>query len=433
MPGPRVTILCLAKVGAEMTSPAIRAYELARVLSRAGAEVSLLATEVDDAQGMEVVVDSFDRHRGLGDKLAGAEVVLAQPQWPLVMRDLRRSGARLIFDLYYPDTLEKLEHTAVSPARTRDLRIAMTVDRFNEATRIGHHLICASEVQRDLWLGTMLGQGLIRPKLYDRDPSLRSAIDVVPFGVPDEPPRSGGRSPWAKFRGIGEGDEVVLWNGGIWPWLDAATALRAIDELAARRPTAKLVFMAGPNDEMSRAAGARARDLAAELGLLDRSVFFNSGWVPYAERGEWLLAASCALHCHRPSQGTRFALSRALDCFWAGLPVVSSGGDAFAEEIEREDLGAVASQGDPEAVARAIERVLDRGRQSYAEALGRAAERYRWDRAAEALIRFATESDATPRLGEGMLRRPSHQLRTAAYFLSRGALRRRRGSTRLSA
>jgi glycosyltransferase involved in cell wall biosynthesis len=419
---PKVTILCLGNVGVQMASPAIRGYELGRVLRDAGAEVRLMATELEGAEGLELPCEPFHRHGRLGRRLRDADIVIAQPQWPLVMRDLRRSGAILIFDLYYPDALEKLEHTVGQPRRLRDIRIAMTVDRFNEAARIGHHFICASEIQRDMWLGTMLAQGLIRPQLYDRDPSLRSVIDVVPFGLPEQPPTAGG-DPWTRLAGVNEGDEIVLWNGGIWPWLDAPTAVRAIGELSRRRPSAKLVFMAPPNDETSRDAGERARSLAGDLGLLDRSVFFNDVRVPYAERGPWMLSASCALHCHGPALETRFAFrTRVLDCYWAGLPVVTTGGDTLADEIERDGLGAVAAQGDHVAVAAALEQVLERGKQNYAEALGHAADRYLWDKVAQPLVHLALEAPLLPRTGEGIRRRPAQQLRTAAYCAARGVL-----------
>ena len=76
-----------------------------------------------------------------------------------------------------------------------------------------------------------------------------------------------------------------------------------------------------------------------------------------------------------------------LDCFWAGLPVVCTVGDTLADEIERDDLGETVPQRDPEAVAAAILRVLRNGKPSYAERIARAAERYRWSRVAEPLVR----------------------------------------------
>ena len=60
----------------------------------------------------------------------------------------------------------------------------LTLDRMVAALHDGHHFLCASEKQRDLWLGMLLAERLIPPDVYDRDPGLRSILDVVPFGVP---------------------------------------------------------------------------------------------------------------------------------------------------------------------------------------------------------------------------------------------------------
>ena len=49
-------------------------------------------------------------------------------------------------------------------------------------------LLCASQKQRDFWLGQLAGQGRVNPVVYDEDASLDALIAVVPFGIPDEPP-----------------------------------------------------------------------------------------------------------------------------------------------------------------------------------------------------------------------------------------------------
>ena len=51
----------------------------------------------------------------------------------------------------------------------------------------GDFFICASEAQRDFWIGTLHSRGRINPRTYADDPTLRRLIDVVPFGLPDEP------------------------------------------------------------------------------------------------------------------------------------------------------------------------------------------------------------------------------------------------------
>src|SRR5256885_707395 len=198
-----------------MAGPAIRAYELARTLSKR-ARVKIAATEFDRS-GLDVPCGTFDRHSGrsLAPHLDGVDFVMGQPQWPLVMRALRHSSAQLIFDLYAPDPLETLEYLDSGRPVVRRLISAMTVDRVSDALRAGNHFICATDSQRDLWLGTMIGERLMRPDAYDRDPSVDSLISIVPFGVPDEPPpRSGGIR--ARFPQIEASDEVVVWNGGLW-------------------------------------------------------------------------------------------------------------------------------------------------------------------------------------------------------------------------
>jgi glycosyltransferase involved in cell wall biosynthesis len=420
---PRVLLLCLNPVGGNAGATAIRAYQTAAALSGV-ADVRLAATRVAGPVPLDVPTGTFKRHdgRSLEPHLRDVDIVVSQPQWPLVMRALRRSGSRLIFDLHDPETLGTLEITAGGRGRMRRWLTTMTVDRINEALRIGHHFICAGETQRDLYIGAMLGAGLITPGAYDRDPSYRSVIDTVPFAVPDARPISRG-DPWEAFDGIGSGDEVVLWNGGLWSWFDAATAIYAIGELAKRRPAVRLVFMGSWDRPEAQRAAAAARALSAEVGLLDRVVFFNEGWVPYDRRADWLLAADCALGCHFDHLESRFAVRiRVLDCLWAGLPVVSTGGVPLADEIESEGLGEVVPVADASAVAAAVERVLDRGRESYKDALQAAAERYRSTRVSVPLVRYVTDPNPSPRLGGGWRHNSGHSFRSGAYRVARGAL-----------
>ena len=213
----------------------------------------------------------------------------------------------------------------------------------------------------------------------------------------------------------------MLWNGGIWNWLDAPAAVAAVAELARRRPRLRLLFMGGAGRTAAHAATERTRALAADLGVLDRVVLFHDGWVPYAQRGVWLRQADCAISTHAGHLEARFAFrTRMLDCFWSGLPIVCSAGDALAERVERDDLGAVAPPGDRSALIAGLERVLDRGRSAYADGLQRAAAEHAWPSVARPLVRWITAPDTPPRPGAvrgAVARTPGHRVRTAAYFL----------------
>jgi glycosyltransferase involved in cell wall biosynthesis len=418
---PRILLVYNDWIGANMGGLGIRATELAKLL-RAHGEVTLAVAEAGgELAGIPLV--EFNPHdpRALGPHLEHADVVVARPQWPLAMRMMRRSGATLIFDIYDPDTFATIEHYAERSSLRRGLMAAFSVDRLTEALHIGHHFICASERQLDFYLGAMLADGLISAAAYEKDRDFRSVIDVVPFGVPPDPPTpTGGPGIRSRFPGIGADDEIVIWNGGIWDWLDAPTAIRGVAELAERRPQVKLVFMGGSSGRLHRAE-SEARGLASELGLLDRAVFFNSDWVPYEQRADWLLEANCALSTHRRHIETRLAFrTRVLDCFWAGLPIVCTGGDELSERIERDDLGVTVPQNDPDAVASGLETVLDTGKGPYSEGLRQAAERYAWPVVAEPLVRFVTASSPPPTLGRE--RRGRRTLRSALYSIARRGL-----------
>ena len=415
--------ICADPVGEEMAGLGIRNWELARVLrEQADVTVAHGGRESDHQPGLRTVPYEPHSPQSLKPLISDADVIVAHPQWALVTRWLRRSSARIVFDLYDPETLETLELLAGRPMSARRLLTDTTLDRLHDALLVGHHFMCAAENQRDLWIGAMLALRLIGPRAYDRDPTLRSVIDVVPFGLPDGPPEiRAGRGPRQRLPQLGADDELVLWNGGIWRWLDAPTAIRAIVLLAQRRPGVRLLFMGGADDHPAAAQSVLdAKELAGELGVLGSTVIFHDGWIRYAERGDWLAQAGCAVASGRDHLETRFAFrTRLLDCLWAGLPIVCTSGDELSARVRREDLGAVVAPGDVSGLADAIEQVLSRGRAAYAERLKAAAAAYIWSRAAETLIRWAHETEPAIRLdaSSAALGRPVAQhVRELAYL-----------------
>ena len=433
-PQPRVLFISADPVGERMAGLGIRYWELARALS-ANARVTLAHGGDGDGERDGVRMLAYRPHAParLRALIEESDTVVTHPQWPLLDRWLRRSAARVVIDLYCPETLETLELLASRPRLERLQRTAITIDRLHAALRTGHHFMCASETQRDLWLGAMLALRLIGPELYDRDPTLREVIDLVPFGVPERPPQrtAAGGGPREAIAGLGADSEIVLWNGGIWNWLDAPTAIRAVALLAQRRPATRLVFM-GVSAEHPAAARATqaARSLCVELGLLDSVVFFHEGWTPYAERESWLAQADCALSAQAEHLESRFAYrTRVLDCFWAGLPVVCTAGDELAERVAADRLGAVAPPGDVQALAAALEQVLEHGRGAYAANLRAAAESRTWQRVSAPLARWIAEPGVPARPGDaaGVLGPAlAQRLREAAYLTGGRALLARR-------
>ncbi len=211
---------------------------------------------------------------------------------------------------------------------------------------------------------------------------------MVPFGLPEEPPRAGD-APLRNELGIPAGAALALFWGGLWDWMDPALAVRAVAELRAQGHEMHLVFLAGtrPGGDTMRAAADEARRAVADLGL-SRQVHFLARWVPYDQRGPILLDADIAVTAHRPSLEAELAFrTRLLDCLWARLPFACTRGDALAGEAEREGWGMAADPGDAPGLACAMAGLLvPAARERARAAMSAAAERYQWSRAARTLL-----------------------------------------------
>lgn len=424
---PRVLVISSDIVGPSMAGAGIRAFELASALASIG-EVTLAAPGRSSAPGGLHLI-SFDPNtpNALRSEIDRADVVVTQPQWPPVTRWLERSGARLVFDLYAPEVLESLASWKERPAIVRKAVNALIIDRLAWALRAGDHFLCAGERQRDLWRGCMLGEGLAT------DADGQEPFSIVPFGLSEGPPlRTDRPGPRSQFPSIGPSDPLVLWNGGLWGWLDPLTVIRAMALVAERVPRARLVFMGKATHHQAQRATKEARDLATSLDLLDRTIFFNDVWVPYVDRANWLLDADCAVSAHHDHLETRFAFrTRLLDCFWSGLPVVCTEGDDLADRVARDGLGETVAPGDVDGMAAALERVLRRGRASFEPALARVAADYAWPVVTEPLVRYVTAPPPSRRLQVSpMPTRPGRFVRSIGFRGVRAALARTSGRSR---
>jgi glycosyltransferase involved in cell wall biosynthesis len=183
-----------------------------------------------------------------------------------------------------------------------------------------------------------------------------------------------------------------------------------------RLDDAHLVFMGIGRPGLAESGQApfarRAVELAEAEGLAGRRVHFNEGWVPYAERGAWLADADLGVSAHLDHLEARFSFrTRILDYLWAGLPVVTSGGDALGDLVEARGLGRAVDPGDVEGFAAACRALLDdRGAREAARArIDELRPDLRWSAVARPLV------DWCGRIAELPPRRPRRDvLRRAA-------------------
>jgi hypothetical protein len=419
----RVLVVTGEPLGERMAGPAIRAWEMARALAP-DHDVRLVSTAGARRAGDGFRVE-YAAGTGLKEPAAWADVVVFQGFLLETAPWFKTGTTVVVADVYDPMHLEQLEQAKDLGPQGRANAIAVTTHALNEQLRRADFLLCASDKQRDFWLGQMAGQGRVSPAVYDEDATLDNLISVVPFGIPDEAPVRRRHAIKGTVPGIGPDDKVILWGGGVYNWFDPLTLVRAVDRLRHRHPDVRLYFlgMTHPNPGVPKMAMAwRTTQLARELGLEGSHVFFNSDWVPYDERADYLLDADAGVSTHFHHVETEFSFrTRILDYLWAGLPVVATDGDTFGPIIRERGLGRTVPAEDVEALEAALEEMLydDDAAAAARAAVAEIAPEYRWSRTLAPLVEFC--------------RHPRRAADLAVPDAAEPAPRRRRGRPRPSA
>lgn len=418
----RVLMVSTDRVGSAMAGPGIRAWELARALaadhtvtlavpggSDLAPEQFQLAAYVPGQPG--ALLPLLEGSSTAAGPAGGAEVVVGQGFVFELQPELFASPLPLAIDLYDPLILEHLHlsaHADLPTAQAQHTRYqALTTAQLQR----GDFFFCATERQRDHWLGALTAAGRITPELVRRtDADLRSLLGVVPSGMHSQPPTVGEPVLRGEHPAIGKHDLLLLWAGGLWDWFDPAIVIRAVAALRAEYGWLRLCFFAGarPNphgEPFTTRTAAAARALAAELGLLDEAVIFLDEWVEYAARGAYLAEADVGVSAHLPGIETRLAFrTRLLDYLWARLPVVCSAGDSLGDDLAQAGAALAVPPGDLEGWIAALHRIATNAQlrlscQQAAENLARHAS---WASVAQPLAAFC----ASPRRTSSAPARP---------------------------
>lgn len=406
-----------------LAGPGIRALNMALVLAGEH-DVELVTTSTATLQVPGLTVRSVDRE-SLAALARGCDAVVVQG-WVLHgCPELAALDTPLVCDLYDPLHLEALEQARDDPPPRRADIVSASVDVLNAQAGRGDFFLCASERQRTFWLGHLGAVGRINPATYDADLTLRALVDVAPFGIPSIPPRADGPAIKGMVPGIGPGDKVVLWGGGLYNWLDPVTVVQAVSH-ASRRITNLRLFFLGSGHPTPGVPGMRAaveaRQASDDLGLTGTHVFFNDTWVEHSRLGAYLLDADLGISAHPDHLEASLSYrARILDYLWAGLPVVLTKGDVLAELVEQNDLGRTVPAGSAIAMGDAIVGMLgdDDAMARHRANIEGIAGRLTWSQALVALADFCRDPRRAPDTGA---RPPQPRSDTAGRY--RQSLRR---------
>lgn len=390
--------------GEKMAGPGIRAWELAKCLSRhfkvvlAIPDYSYQNESSGFFRNLPFALEFYSPQnpaliRTLGEQ---SRIVLLQGYILSKFPFLKDLPAYLICDLYVPFALENLfvHKWKIPSLKDREFIHLNDLRVFNDQILHGDHLLCANERQKDLFVGALLSLDRINPEILDLTPSLDDLISVVPFGIAEDEDEEerGERVIRGRIPQIQDDDILLFWGGVITNWYDPLTLIRSFADALKENSKLKMFFLAKkhPNPLLPEFDMANeAVRLAEEMGLADRSVFFNEDWIAYRRRGLYFREADIGVSIHRTHFETYYSFRiRLLDYLKYRLPIICTEGDFFADLVKKEGLGMVVASENRQELTRAIltlaenkeERNRIRNRQAEVKT------RFYWTRTTELLI-----------------------------------------------
>jgi len=350
-------------VSKEMAGPAIRVWNFAKVLSEHMNVTLAIPNKVEfPEQSFRII--QFKNDGNLREIMEGSDIILCNGMtFTKHYNGIKQSNKYLIIDIYDPYNLATLAEYSKRTIKEK-LEVYKSIQYyFNEQFYYGDFFICASERQRDFWLGMLAALNRVNPYSYNQDPTLKRMISVVPFGLPTNKPMHTREVLKGVIKGIEKNDFVVIWGGGIYNWFDPLTLIKAMARIYEMRKDIKLFFMGvkHPNPEVRELQLVdETVNLAKKLGIYEKNVFFNFGWVEYEDRQNYLMESDVGIITHPEHIETRFSFrTRILDYLWTGLPIISTVGDSLSDLVERKGLGFAVGEENVDDIVRAITRLAD--------------------------------------------------------------------------
>ena len=227
---------------------------------------------------------------------------------------------KLIVDLYTPIFLEK--ELTLSKWKPQDwLTRFRNKEMVRKFLRRGNHFLVANHRQREYWLKTAKSLGV---------PLKLSDISVLPTGS--------GSSIIHHSSSIHHERKVVLWFGGIYPWMDPLPLVEAFGDIAKKFPDWKLRFLGGWHPDTGYKNLYQKVESSAKLKIQNDQLEFIP-WQTEKYLGKYFRDAAFAVHLPKPTSEDYYAHRvRLLTLLSAGIPILTAGRDIVSDLAVR--LGA---------------------------------------------------------------------------------------------
>lgn len=415
----RVLVATPEPVARRLAGPAIRAAQIARVLS-ASHEVTLASLAGESSSpidgrpvyGPEAITADYDA------VIVQGSVLVAHPE-------LAESDTPMIVDWFDPFHVEALHRGGADRIRRIDLVEGARSTLLAQAQR-GDFFICSNDAQREHWLGWLAAAGRLNIHTHGDDPLFDSLIAVAPFGI--ETTKVAAQKPIQHtFSVVGPHDPILLWAGGLHDWLDPLLPIRAMPRILEENPDTRLVFLAGPHPNTSiEDMGVRgeAISLARDMKLFAKHVLFVNQWVDYGERLAWLANATIGVVADRSHLEARYShRTRLLDHLAVGLPTVSSNGDPLSNDLAASGA-AITTERDADQFGAAIAGVINDDAQlaEMSEAARKLATGMSWEDTLAPLSRWLDQPRLAADRSAGHVTAPAASVSTVARLAQRARL-----------
>lgn len=338
----KVLLISPDVIASKMTGPGIRYLNFAKELSK-DFIVTLFVPKLDSDYDFskEKFTVIMGNKKELKKTAKQIDSIVVQGIAFRLYRFLKRIKKPIIVDIYDPITLENLELRKFLPLKDRITYHETDLDLILEELSLGDYFICASEKQKDYWMGMLAAINRVNPMTYGDNIKMDKLIGVVPFGMDNKDPVKTKKVLKGVWPNIKEDDKVIIWGGGIWNWFDPLTLIEAMNLICKGRDDIKLFFMGvgHPNANADITVAKECIKRSKDYGMFNTNVFFND-WVEYSQRQNFLMESDIGVSTYFNNLETRFSFrTRILDYLWCDLPMILTKGDFMSKLVETKELG----------------------------------------------------------------------------------------------
>jgi len=344
-----------------VSGPGIRVFEIAKALQKKGHFVCIAEPERKKKEIKEKINFISWDDKLLNNIEKKYDITILQT-WNDEIDFLNKlTKIPKVVDLYSPTLIE---HANFCTTKTKyeSYYKKGTVDYFYDdvimnLSRIIHasdFFICANQKQKAYYTGIFSILGKINPENYKQ-----KIIEIVPFGISKKEPNK-------KIKGLkikNEKDDILLlWPGGIFPWFDATTLIKAMKIIVKKNSKIKLVFVGANNpfdSHFTKQGFEQAKKLAKKLNLLDVNIFFHD-WIPFSKRELMYNEAQIAIILAKKGFENEIShRTRIIDCIWGEIPIITTIDSAVSDIIHKKNLGLIVTENNEKEITKKIVELIN--------------------------------------------------------------------------